>query len=382
MKNNVAKLKECKNIILGSILLTLIIFSQNVMFLSNSIFGNTLVFKILLVFGGLLSVCFFKINISLKSVTLFLFVLLFFFLTFIFKNNASLGQKFISFILYSIPALCYSNCKFEEKLVYKYGIVIGYIWLLFYVLINGLKEVNSFSFGYCILPLCICSYLFFRFSSNKIETIFGIISFISSLFFLILFGSRGPVICIILFFFLYFVPKLKDLKNKFLYMSCIILFSLLLINFEDILILLHNSLPFNISFIEKSYLLLLNSNSGLTNGRIEIFKDVFGEYSFSDLILGIGIGNYATSHAINEYTHNIFLSALLDFGFVGIVFLFYIFCSFISSIYKKRNNILIFLFSISILVLLFSGEYLEMYSFWLFVFYFLNLTKRRKYDKV
>ena len=132
--------------------------------------------------------------------------------------------------------------------------------------------------------------------------------------------------------------------------------------------------PGKMNFIDKSYMLLVIKDD-VTNGRISIFNSIFNEYSILDIIFGIGIGSYESSHMTFGYTHNLLLSLILDYGLIGLIFFCSMLIKFFSINLKERNNYLIVLFSISVIHLMFSGTYWQSFEFWLFIFT-MNKIKR------
>ena len=110
-------------------------------------------------------------------------------------------------------------------------------------------------------------------------------------------------------------------------------------------------------------------NHDISNGRSELLKTVLNDYDFSDYFFGVGIGGYASTH-LGEYTHNIFTCTLLECGCIGLIYIVYRCLAFIRRIVGERDNMMIFLFSISFVPLFFSNIFWCSFPFWVFIFYY------------
>ncbi len=353
--------------LLGSILLSFLFFSQHFLEISQNLFSSTIPFKILLGLGAVFSLLFFKKNNIFNHSIFFIIILLYFLLSFLINNTYTTKSVFESFIIYGFCAFAYSFCTFKESTFFRISLIVGITWLITFLITNKFYIDNSFSFGYLILPILISSF-FLLFEKQKIVfLIIKILIFSFLLFLLVAKGSRGPVFCFVIFLFLFFGRYLKNKVFRIIFIILIISFLLFVLNFESIVIWIHNSFPGRISFIEKTYS-LIKSSVGISNGRSNIFFSVLYEYSPFDFIFGIGIGTYSSTHALEGYTHNIFLSVVLDFGLLGLCFLIASIYVCLSSIYKQRNNYYLYLLATSIIVLLFSGDYWVYFTFWLFAF--------------
>ena len=366
--------------LVGSLLVTLLIISQCFFAICEFTVGTTLPYKILLVIGCVIAFFCFDKRFSFKQFTLFAVIFYFFACTYFMNNNSSLPDLISSFVIYGCSAFVFSFCKINEKCVFWSCVIFGYIWLALFILKNHLNITDTFSFGYTILPITICSFLLLTYESNWevkkipliiIESILFSISFVL----LALKGSRGPVLCFIIFLFIHFLPCLKKWKQAIIYLSIVTIFVVILINFEGIVEMVYHAIPGKISFIDKTYQ-LINSQRGITNSRFEIIAAIFKEYEFKNFIFGIGIGTYNSTHPVEGYTHNLFTSVLLDFGIIGFAFVVCIIVLFLFYIFEKTENRRYpeLLITVSVVTLLFSGNYWKYFTFWLFVFFILNVS--------
>ena len=368
--------------LIGSFLVSLLIISQCFFGISEFVFGTTLIFKVLLVVGCIIAFFCFDKKFSFKHFLIFGVIFCFFGCTFIINNNSSLADLFVSFIIYGCSAFIFSFCKTNEKCIFWCCTLFGLFWLGLFLLDSRLVITNTFSFGYTLLPVTISSFLLLTYndlySKKKIPFLIGAcLIFSISFVFLVLKGSRGPVLCFILFLLIHFLPALKKWKTAIIYVAVVATLVVLLINAKNIITLIHDAIPGKISFIDKTYD-LLNTSAGITNSRLQIIAQIFEEYTVKDFIFGIGIGGYNSSHPADGYTHNLFMSVMLDFGVIGIFFTAFIIVLFFYSVFKEsdKRRYPELLMTVSVITLLFSGNYWKYFTLWLLVFYILNISGR------
>ena len=177
-----------------------------------------------------------------------------------------------------------------------------------------------------------------------------------------------------------FLPALKKPKQAIIYIIVLVSFIIALINITSIVTEIHNAMPGKLSFIEKTYSLLSRTSGDFSNGRFKIIANVFKEYEMKDFIFGIGVGTYNNTHVEEGYTHNLFVSVLLDFGIIGVVLLCAILVLFIYYMFKDGEHALfmVLLFTVSVVTLLFSGNYWKFFTLWLFIFFALSFNDSLK----
>ena len=351
-------------IMLSSFFIAMTILSQNVMQIGMMIFNNSNLFGILFIIACLYAVYMFGIDFSKKNSCIILFILLSFFITRVFFYNSYYYVYFKYFYWYGLGGFLISQNKFEEKSLYISTTMIGLLWLTLYIKTTGLVVRDSFSFGYLLFPFVISSFLLFYVENdNKIIKIGCLVICLSLIIILFFNGSRGPLLSFIVFFLLFFMGGEKiGVKRAVVF----ILFILLLLNVQAVLENLQVLFPGKISFVVKS-LVLEQNGVGISNGRDRIFHSLLEEYTFFDFFFGTGIGSYASAHN-GGYTHNIFTCISLECGMGALVYLIYRCVCFIKNNMKKRDNINLFLFSVSIIPLCFSGLFWMSFTFWIYLF--------------
>ena len=377
MLSNLSKCRIPLNELIGSFLVSLLIISQCFFGISEFVFGTTIVYKVLLALGCIVAFFSFNKQFSVKQFGLFFVICSYLLMTLITKNGPELSDLALSFLIYGCVAFVYSFSKINKNCVCWICTLFGILWLILFLFYNHFRINDSFLFGHTILPVVISSFLLC--TSYKDDGIFSIIlkailfSLLGAL--LIFKGSRGPVVCFLIFIFVHFIPLLKFGKTRIIYLVSLVIFILVLVFAKQIVTLVYNAIPGKIAFIDKTYA-LIQTSSDVSNSRFAIITDIFTQYKFRDFIFGIGIGGYAKDHPENDYTHNLLLSVLLDFGIIGALFILFILAVFVYLQFKKTDERLYseLLFGASFLPLLFSQNYWKLFTFWLFIFYILNST--------
>ncbi len=375
--SNLSKNRVYLKELVGSFLVSMFILSQNFFGISEILFGTTLPFKILLVVGTFIAFFYFDKHFNIKQFAIFFVVLTFFGITYIFNSTSSLADSALAFLVYGCSAFVFSFCTFNELWLYRFSVIFGFLWLALYLLDNKMFINSTFLFGYKVLPIFLVTFLLLTYKTrSKLLLIVRILTFSVATFFLITSGSRGPVFCGIAFIFIHFLPVLKKWKTAIIYISVLTVFIVLLINVVPIVTWIYNIFPNKFSFIDKTYSLVV-SEKGISNGRFEIIKSIFQEYTFKDFITGSGVGEYSSTHPAEGYSHNLFISAALDFGLVGVLFVAYIIVLFVFNLltHDEHYRYLELLFTLSIVTLFFSMNYWKLFTFWLLIFYMLWYCK-------
>jgi O-antigen ligase len=236
--------------------------------------------------------------------------------------------------------------------------------LSYYILIPAIVEINEFL--------------------NK-KKLFSLLIFALSSIIIISFGSRGALLCLIIYVFLrfYIYTKNKNLKIVFLklFLALLIIFGIL--NINGIIVFLNNML-ISIGINSRTLYLFLNNFDHLS-GRNEIYELILG-YISKQSLFGSGIG-YDRVLLNGAYSHNLFLEMIINFGLIVGVLMFVIL--FIMTIFASvrdianKDNLITILIILGLVYLTFSGSYLTDITFWIFLgFTFSNIFRknRRKYE--
>lgn len=340
--------------------------------------------KEVVIYAIVFSFIVFAINPILHRLQLFDFLFLLFILYLIlasiimFSENRELLVGIIPrFLLTVFP--CYflgrSIQDFNTTInyLYKMSIIVLLISFLYYVFYLG--SGRSFSddnmvFAYNILP----SILVILYTALTKGGIIRWIVASGGIIFLIIQGTRGPIVCVMSFFLLYVLFVNTKTKKRFRYMPIILLG-----------ILISLSKPFMVWLQTLSILL---STYGVSNRVInmilinEFYQDEVRSYLYEIVInsikkhpiLGNGIMGDRTvllhnNHYADYYVHNLFLEIWCHFGVVlGSILLGNLLRLIWKSLVKAKSMdnkaFIVILVSLSIVKLMMSGSYLfEPYLF-------------------
>lgn len=293
----------------------------------------------------------------LKSFTL-IFLLVLFNLIAYPENASFLYSGIFYLVLINLPTfLCIAsikNLKILKSVMLKISILIfltgiAYLILLFFNFI--LFETYSMSISYYLLIPA----LVFASQKKKIYNLFFVLSCIS----ILLIGSRGAVL-IALFYFLYLLifNQEKSFLSKLL--LSILIISLGFLNYKGIILFIEKYF----GFTSRTLNLLVEGKLTEDSGRNQIYEIIITEINEQKLF---GHGLFADRRILENiyegnYTHNIFLEILLNFGiifgFIIIVVLVYKTLR-VYLMQNLENKIFFVLFIFAGLVpLFFSGSYL------------------------
>lgn len=324
-----------------------------------------------------------------------------FYLLYLFFNakNIKNTKIFSLFFLFFFVSLIYSIFGYNEHLYNFFGLVYllfvtALPWLLvglntynidklfesikknsIYILISNMilvyvcyrvkgTLIGNMEISYSILPLAIFSLYIFI----EDKKIINLLIFVISFFIIVSFGSRGPLLCLLVYLILFLIMNLK--KHKWLFGLLIILSVFTVFNFKTIL---YKSIDFLAAHNVESRTLYKIKNGDITNdtGRSRIHQVV---YELIDQHQAIGVGLGVERITINEkiyamnkdmsscYPHNLFLELIVQYGlFIGIILSFSIVFLIIKAMLKakgKRRDFLIILFSIEFIRLMISSSYI------------------------
>ena len=366
IKLNVNKRKD----IIGALFIALLLLSSNMLLLFQEQLGTTLPYKVGIVIIGIFSLLYFKAKVYAKNVLIISVILIFFSASSLLAYNSYLSVYFEAFLSYGLCGLMYSFCRSKTQYILNTCWIMGMLWFCLYVLKNPQVLNDSFSFGYLILPITVSSFISLTDRNNtKVARFFAFFAFCFSLYYLTVFGSRGPVVSFILSLLVMLIPSIKRSKHKTLVLIVYVLFVLMFLNYRGIISIIHEAFPGKFSFIEKSYY-LEQTASGISNGRFSILSEFFSKYNITNFVFGIGIGKYTADNG--TYSHNLFTSLLVETGLIGFVFMICMIVKFVKIVLKNNDKLLIFLFSISIIPLMFSNIFWTSITFWIFVFFISN----------
>lgn len=190
-----------------------------------------------------------------------------------------------------------------------------------------------------------------------------------SLLVILALGSRGAVLCIIVFVFLKFIRlNIRFYYQKFLANFSIFCAGLLGFAFLDRILKVLNNILMGFGIRSRSISLFLKGEIYLS-GRHKIYRVLIDKIS-ENPILGIGIGGDRQVIG-GGYAHNIFLELLADFGVIGgslvgtVILILIIRALFIKD--QEKQNMMIIWTSLGFVHLMVSSSYLTDMKFAIFM---------------
>jgi hypothetical protein len=258
-------------------------------------------------------------------------------------------------------------------IVFVVGFIIGVLTFMKKASIGSYSMSLSY---YMLLPALV----FF----NEIIERFSIknfIFFILSILIILSLGSRGAILCILIFTFLkFFSPHSKKSFTKIIISFSILGIGIISLIFLDgIIEFLYNQL-LSYSINSRTLRLFLREEIYLS-GRDMIYESVIVEILQRPL-LGIGIAGDRSTLG-GGYVHNLFIELIGNFGIaVGLIFSICLILLIIKSLFikdKEKYDLIIMWLSLGFVHLMVSRSYLIDIKFWIFLGLIINLIKEKKY---
>lgn len=320
---------------------------------------------------------------------IFVFACLIFYLLNIqlFPQNADvLVNRLFSFSLLTLPYY-YIGITLDIKRFYNffyYISVVAVFMCAFYELLyaqsasyTGDVDTSEYNMelAYSILP----HVLMVSWRALKSFVILNIAPMLLGLMLLLSFGTRGPVICAIVFIVIYLLfirPSKYQKTMRIITVACAVYAMSFLDQFMTFMQLMTFQLGMSTRIFDKYFEGELEDSSG----RDYIRETLLRELSIDNSLFGHGVlGSYPY---VNTYPHNIVLEFLFSFGWVwGIAILFcivYIIAKMLINTHQCEINVTfgIILVIASILKLCFSSTFVDDALFFMLLGYCVNSSRK------
>lgn len=320
---------------------------------------------------------------------IFVFACLIFYLLNIqlFPQNADvLVNRLFSFSLLTLPYY-YIGVTLDIKRFYKffyYISVVAVFMCAFYELLyaqsasyTGDVDTSEYNMelAYSILP----HVLMVSWRALKSFVILNIAPMLLGLMLLLSFGTRGPVICAIVFIAIYLLfirPSKYQKTMRIITVACAVYAMSFLDQFMTFMQLMTFQLGMSTRIFDNYFEGELEDSSG----RDYIRETLLRELSIDNSLFGHGVlGSYPY---VNTYPHNIVLEFLFSFGWVwGIAILFcivYIIAKMLINTHQCEINVTfgIILVIASILKLCFSSTFVDDALFFMLLGYCVNSSRK------
>lgn len=312
----------------------------------------TLLYLIIIVFIVLFGVVFqrnkyFSYNISVFFISSLLVIYYLFTITFLGPPLTEI-QFFIVFTI--VAFVTPSIIAVDEVIFMRTVIYLSILGLPFVDAIfaldynNSISMGNSYAFMFPVISTII--YITHYFKSDfwylKILDVVALVANIVYLFFMISYGSRGPIVCILCYIAYRLVVVetanyVRIRKGRLALLVIAVLF--ILLNFIPILIFISDIVDsvfdVNLKFVDK--FIRLNYEGDMSNGRVSILKETV-KGIFERPVLGHGCDLFYKNHN-DLYPHNFILQMFYDMGIViSSCFLFVLFGRFSKHVHLHFNK--------------------------------------------
>lgn len=294
---------------------------------------------------------------------------------FVFGSRVVIILLFVEFLIKSFSLVIIGSFSFNSDYLKKYFFTLSLVnfFALTSIVILGLVEsIGYMRFGYAMLPTVLVSiYALYNKHGNKYK---WIIIAVSSFLLIIIYGSRGPLLGLLIFIFitLLFNVKLQKIKRLRLFVFLIISYCLLFVfnGFIRSLDFLYYNLNLRTYSIVKLRMMFEEGLTESSSGRDSIYNNFLNQIE-ENPIFGNGVGISQELWGITP--HNMVLQILLEFGVIGLgislvlgIIMIYV----LYSIRKFNNDLFLLLtiiLSVSLGRLLVSSDIWLRQELWLFI---------------
>lgn len=264
----------------------------------------------------------------------------------------------------------------------------------FYYLSDRELSTDNMDYAYKVLPsvLIIASSLFIY-----KKKFWNIILLLISLFFLIALGTRGPILCLIIFTLIMFWKK-NGFTKLFIYISflSLVAFIVLWSPLYEIIILNISEFLENLGFSSRVLEMLIQKKLSEGNGRdaikdklLTLIKEnpilIRGPFSDRQATINFYDPDYFTRYKNGTYAHNIILEFIFDYGIIVGVLLLFIILFYTIRLVARSDKSSFYIVGIviccSLVHLLISGSYLTSSLFFMLIGLQFNkklINKRKK----
>lgn len=304
------------------------------------------------------------------------------------QNEDVLLERLFNFSILTLPYY-YIGVSLDIKRFYKsfyYISVIAIYMCAFYELLyaqsasyTGEVDTSEYNMGlaYSILP----HVLMVSWRALKNLQIYSIIPMILGLVLLLSFGTRGPVICAIVFIAIYllFIRPSKYQKTMRIVTISLAVFT---VSFLDHFMTFMQMLTFQLGMSTRIFDKYFEGEMEASAGRDYIRETLLRELATDNPLYGHGIlGSYMY---VNTYPHNIVLDFLFSFGWIlGIALLLSLLYIIIRMLIRYSQNEINMTFGIllvvsSILSLCFSSTFVDDAMFFMLLGYCINSLRKQR----
>lgn len=284
--------------------------------------------------------------------------------------------------------LCYINLLFNIIYFYIYSTNMAshYTYL---DAARNIRYTSFMSFAYATLP----HLLFVIYDAFVRKSFVSICGSFLGFFVLLSQGTRGAVLCALLFIVVMIISSYKKSRRKIvLLIALLLLITTITINYTVVVETLGVQLQtmiYRMGFSTRVLDTFLSSSYIGDSGRIDMFSD---ELSLILAAPMFGYGLMGDTALLGSYSHNIILEMILEFGFIFGTIIILTICSMLFISYRETANLgntkrawLNIIVSISLVKLMFSGSYLTEQWFFFAIGVMIQIIRtspKQQYDNI
>src|SRR5690606_28222827 len=293
---------------------------------------------------------------------------------------------FLSFLVFGVTGILYSNTQFDYKIFYKSILIISILSL------PGIYRISSTDYSRLMdddalmflmgvsqgaLRLLLGVFIVMFLLKKGVLKIGTLLVILVYLFFFFSFGTRSSIMGLFLFCIFYYLIKKNKLTNRafIIILLCGFIFSFFMIDIMLTTQYFLDQIGINVKAIDKM-VRMATMGEELSNGRVRLWEQAFKDITASPLF-GNGVSAYEKTNGI--YPHNFLIQVFHEGGvlyFIPILIVIVKFFTLLLSNTKSKETkiFLIYLFFSGMIELLFSNVYWRNVYFWFFIGYVLNLS--------
>lgn len=244
-----------------------------------------------------------------------------------------------TFIAYCFPLFFVSSYITDAKpLLNKlYGtipitFIVGTISMILYVVNHGSSIDKGYSMSYGNQMLLLCVLFIFRYIDEGRKR--DIIMFVVTVGYIVIGGSRGPLVSIfVLFIYSMFTIKPKWKRNLSIILTLFIAI-LVLLFWEYMLTAIYEALR-SMGINSRSLYMMINDIGTYDSGRSYYHEALFKALNQSPIL---GLGAFGGEKTVG-LAHSLYIDILANFGYIfGVVFILIILWGICSQLLKKNDK--------------------------------------------
>lgn len=366
--SNTLKKKQPYYLIAFRLLLALLWTQHTVMIFVRTVVQRLPVFNIFadyvvpvaIILALLVSIPWFIRNIRGVDVLFYLgFVILVIMTMLLFKDNAEILEEqwwkiLISAVPFYFVGLAYSHTDCSNDLFYcsLASVACLFVYQLFKIRNGEVLEEDNMYVAYNLLPSVM--YLLY-YASVRLRKKYWIIAIVSALT-MFIYGTRGPILCIIVYCSVYLIHRFSKTssKRKILFVLIGLVLLAVVLAFDDLFLKISyfvSDIFERIGFSTRIFDFYVSGDVAVSRGRDYLTARVLEEIS-KNLIIGYGFTG--DQYLLGVYCHNLIFELWCHFGVIlGSLILLGLVMLTVIALVKSRKNKKMFFFVVMLISMVF-----------------------------